>query len=109
VVDGEQRECHSVLVCNVSRYGGGFVLAEGADMFSPGFHVVCVNSPARSAYLRLALKVLRGSGIAGPGVEILTGRELSFSGGRAIQADGDFVGRGPASIRAVAGFARLIV
>lgn len=109
VADGEQRECHSVIICNASRYGGSFVLAEGADVFSPGFQVICVKSPARSAYLRLALNVLRRSGIAGPEVEVFAARELSFSGGRAIQADGDFVGRGPASIRAVAGFARLIV
>jgi diacylglycerol kinase (ATP) len=109
VVDGEQRECHSVLVCNASRYGGSFVLAEGADIFSPGFQVVCVKSSARRAYLRLVLNVLRGSGIAGPDVEIFAAREMSFSSGRAIQADGDFVGRGPASIRAVAGFARIIV
>ena len=108
-VDGEQRECHSVLVCNASRYGGSFVLAEGADIFSPGFLVVCVKSPARSAYLRLALNVLRGRRISGPDVEIIAASELSFPGGRAIQADGDLVGRGPVSIRTVAGFARIIV
>jgi diacylglycerol kinase family enzyme len=109
VADGERRECHSAVFCNASLYGGSFVLAEDADMFSPGFQVVCVKSSARSAYLRLALNVFRGGGIAGSDVEIFAARELSFPGGRAIQADGDFVGRGPATIRAVAGFARLIV
>jgi diacylglycerol kinase (ATP) len=109
VVDGEPRECHSVVVCNASRYGGDFVLAPEADIFFPGFSVVCVTDPARRGYLALALRLFTGSGIAGRGVEAFPARELTFSGGRAIQADGDCFGRAAGSIRAVEGFARLVV
>lgn len=109
VADGERQECHSIVVCNASRYGGGFVLARGADVFSPGFRVLCVTDAARRGYLRLALRVLAGREAAGPGMELFSACELTVSGDRAVQVDGDFVGRGPAIIRAVEGFARIVV
>lgn len=71
IADGERRECHSLVVCNASRYGGGFVLAREADIFSPGFRVVCVKGATRRGYLWFALKVLIGRGVTGPGVEVL--------------------------------------
>lgn len=109
VADGERRACHSAVVCNAARYGGDFVLAPGADIFTPGFRVVCVTSADRRSYLRLALNLFAGRGVAGAGVKVFTARELAVSGSRPIQADGDFIGRGPAVIRAVEGFARIIV
>lgn len=109
IADGAVRECHSAVVCNASRYGGGFVLARGADIFAPGFRVVCVKSAVRRGYLRLALALLTGRDVASPVVEVFAARELAISGGRAIQADGDFIGRGPALIRTVERFVRLIV
>jgi diacylglycerol kinase (ATP) len=107
--DGERRECHSIVACNASRYGGGFVLAREADIFSPGFRVVCIKGATRRGYLWFALKVLTGREVTGPGVEVLAARKLTVSGDRAVQADGDFVGRGTAVIRAVEGFARIVV
>ncbi|HEY6871172.1 MAG TPA: diacylglycerol kinase family protein [Geobacteraceae bacterium] len=109
VADGERRKCHSAVICNSARYGGDFMLARDADIFSPGFRVVCIRSGDRRGYLRLALRILTGRGAAGPGVEMFAARELHFAGGMAIQADGDYIGRGPGSIRTVEGFARLIV
>ena len=109
VADGEKRSCHSVIACNASRYGGNFTLARGADIFSPGFSVICVKSSARRAYLGLAWHVMRGRDIACPDVEIMTARTLTISGDKAVQADGDYLCRGPVVIRAVEGFARLIL
>ncbi len=109
VADGERLECHSIVACNASRYGGGFVLAREADIFSPGFRLVCVKGATRREFLRFALRVLTGREAAGAGVEVLAARELTVSGDRAVQADGDFVGRGPVVIRAVEGFARIVV
>ncbi len=109
VVDGERRECHSVMVCNASRYAGDFVMAREADIFSPGFQVVCIRESTRRGYLRLALRLFTGRGVTGSGVEVFPARELSFAGGKAIQADGDCFGRAPGRIRTVEGFARLVV
>ncbi len=109
VADGERWECHTAVVCNSSRYGGDFMLARDADVFSPGFRVVCIKGATRWGYVKLALRVLMGRGAAGPGVELFTARELQFAGGKAIQADGDYIGRGAGSIRAVEGFARIVV
>jgi diacylglycerol kinase (ATP) len=109
VADGEKRLCHSVVVCNASRYGGNFTLARDADILSPGFSVICIRSSARRAYVRLALNVLRGKSIECPDVEVITARTLTVSGDKAVQADGDYMCRGPIVIRAVEGFARIVV
>ena len=109
VADGEKRLCHSVIVCNASRYGGNFTLARHADIFSPGFSVICIKSSARRAYLGLTLNVLRGKSIECPDVEVITARTLKVSGDKAVQADGDYLCSSPVVIRAVEGFARLIV
>jgi diacylglycerol kinase family enzyme len=109
LADGERQECHSAVVCNASRYGGNFILARDADIFSPGFRVVCIKNSTRRGYLRLALHLFTGKGATGPDLAVFGARELAFSGGRDIQADGDYVGRGPAVIRAVEGFAHLVV
>jgi diacylglycerol kinase family enzyme len=109
IADGARRECHSVVACNARRYGGDLVLAREADLFSPGFEVVCIKDSARRGYLRLVLNVLMGRGSAGPGLEVFAARELAVSGGKAVQADGDYVGLGPVVIRSVEGFAQLVV
>ncbi len=109
IADGERRECHSVVVCNAARYAGDFVMAREADIFSPGFRVVCIREPSRRGYLRLALRLFTGRGVTGRGVEVFPAKDISFAGGKAIQADGDCFGRAPGRIRTVEGFARLIV
>ncbi len=63
---GRRIECHSVVVCNAARYGGGFILAPGADLFTPEFQVACITAGTRSAYLRLALCHHLGTGNGEP-------------------------------------------
>lgn len=106
---GERRLCHSVIVCNAARYGGNFVLAPGADMFGPGFRVVCFEGTRRRDYLGIALKVLAGKGSGGAGVTILDADELTIGGNKAVQVDGDFICHGPVTISAVADFAQMVV
>jgi YegS/Rv2252/BmrU family lipid kinase len=101
--------CHSLIVCNAARYGGNFVVAPAADLFSPGFQAVCMTGTSRFSYLRLILDVMGGKIRENPDITILTNGEIIVKGDRAIQVDGDYFGKAPARIRAVAGFARLIV
>ena len=101
--------CHSVIVCNASRYGGDFIIAPEVNIFSPELTAVCISKNRRRTYLQLALELLAGkldtSGkltrIPADGIEIL--------GTKPIQLDGDFVGYSPARLTSIANFARIIV
>jgi YegS/Rv2252/BmrU family lipid kinase len=107
--DGERIGCHSAVICNTRRYGGGFVLAPAADIFTPGFQVVCVRSTGRSAFFRLALAAVVGREGGGGAVRRFFCHELTVTGHKAVQVDGDFWGYTPLRVSAVAEFVRLIV
>jgi len=106
---GRGIECHSVVVCNASRYGGGFVLAPGADLFTPEFQVACITAHTRIAYLRLALDVISGRVMENSDIVRFGAEELTVSGKKAVQADGDYFCDTPVRITAISGFARLVV
>jgi diacylglycerol kinase (ATP) len=107
--DGRRLDCHSVIVCNAARYGGGFTIAPGADIFDPEFRVVCVTGATRRSYVKLARAVIAGKVAACREAMIFSAREVLVTGNKAVQVDGDACGHSPARIRAQAGFARLII
>jgi YegS/Rv2252/BmrU family lipid kinase len=106
---GRRIECHSVIVCNAARYGGGFILTPGAELFTPEFQVACITADTRRAYLRLALAVISGRVMENRDVVRFGATELLVSGKKAVQADGDYFCDAPVRITAEAGFARLII
>jgi diacylglycerol kinase (ATP) len=106
---GRRMECHSVVVCNAARYGGGFVLAPGADLFTPEFQAICIKGDTRSAYLRLALSVVSGRVKENRDIVCFRAGELTLSGRKPVQADGDYFCDAPVRITAMSGFARLVV
>jgi diacylglycerol kinase (ATP) len=106
---GRRIECHSVVVCNAARYGGGFILAPGADLFTPEFQVACITADTRSAYLRLFLAVISGRVRENRDIVRFGAGELLVSGKKAVQADGDYCCDAPVRITASRGFARLVV
>lgn len=101
--------CHSVVVSNVSRYGGDFVLAPQADLFSPGFTVTCVTGSSRRSYAGILFDMARGRASANVELQQVTATEVEIHGAKPIQVDGDFVGYGPARLRVVADFAQIVV
>lgn len=107
--DGRVVECHGAVVCNGAKYGGDFVLAPAADIFTPGFQVVCVRGAKRRTYLKLALDLVAGRAPQGKDIAVFTARELEISGNKAIQADGDYCCHAPVRITAVEDFVRVIV
>ena len=109
VADGKHCLCHTVVVCNASRYGGSFRFAPNGDLFRRGFEIACVTDSHRRGYLTIAGSILLGRRMPDTAITWLSATELEFRGAKPIQIDGDFVGRGPARITAVADFAQLIV
>ena len=108
-VDGETIDCHSVIVCNAAKYGGKFLMAPGADVFTPGFEVVCITGGTRGTYVQVAARLLTGKGVAGKGTALLQGSEVAVGGERPVQLDGDYVCHAPVQLQGMADFVRLIV
>ncbi len=109
VADGKRCLCHTVVVCNASRYGGSFRFAPNGDLFRRGFEIACVTGSHRRGYLAIARNLLLGRRMPDTAITWLSATEIELRGAKPIQIDGDFVGRGPARITAVADFAQLIM
>jgi diacylglycerol kinase family enzyme len=110
VITSDRRlKCHSIIICNASRYGGNFIIAPEGDVFSSELTAVCIPNNERRSYIRLASQVFRDK------PEISSERfripvdGLEICGIKPIQIDGDFVGYSPARITSIPDFARIIV
>jgi diacylglycerol kinase family enzyme len=101
--------CHSVIICNASRYGGSFRLAPECSVFSPGLEAVCVQNYSRRNYLRLVYELLLGRLATSRSLLRIPADGCEIRGRKAIQIDGDFIGYSPARMKSVADFARIIV
>jgi diacylglycerol kinase (ATP) len=104
-----KRPCHSLIICNSSKYAGEFMIAPQASLFDPEFEVVCIWSPKRRSYLKAAFKMLMGKSPQGKGICSFRARELTVSGEKPVQIDGDFYCLTPVKISIVPEFVRLIV
>lgn len=102
-------DCHSVIVCNASKYGGNFAIAPGASLFDPEFRVVCLLDGTRGGMLKAARSLLTGKGAGCAGTICFTAREVEVRGRKPLQADGDYYFDAPVSIRTVPDFLRIIV
>jgi diacylglycerol kinase (ATP) len=108
VADGKRYDCHSLIICNSSKYAGKFIMAPGASLFEPLLRAVCIKSPYRRTYLKAAMMLLAGKGLRGPCIRTLTAGEFSVSGNKPVQVDGDYICNGPVRISIVPDFVRVI-
>jgi diacylglycerol kinase (ATP) len=106
--NGNSATCHSVIVCNASKYGGNFVLSPEGDIFTPGFQVVCIKG-GRRQYFKLCLELAIGRHTSNPAVTIFTAREVEISGAKPVQLDGDFFGHAPLKLTSVPDFVKVII
>jgi len=109
ITSDRQIECHSVIVCSASRYGGDFIIAPEGDLFSPELTAVCIRKNERRSYLRLGYELLRGKADTNSERIPLSAGGIEIRGTKPIQIDGDFIGYSPARITSVPDFARIIV
>lgn len=100
--------CHSVIVCKACRYAGDFRLAPEAALFTPGFQVLCITG-GPFTYLKLALLLGTGGVTRNRSVRHFHADEVTVSGDKPVQLDGDPCSRAPVTIRSLPDFLRLIV
>lgn len=95
--DGSVRHAEWVVVTNVSRYAGPYVLAPGADWDSPELAVCLFESARPVALARAALRVIGGAPVRAPGLEILRAHDVALSAPVRVpvQIDGDPAGALP--------------
>ncbi len=109
VADGGKTVCHSLIVCNCSRYAGHYTIAPEASMFEPELNAFCIQDTGRANLLKTAARLITGRGLQGAGVRALKPRQLVVSGNKPVQVDGDYFCQAPVKISVVADFVRLIV
>jgi diacylglycerol kinase family enzyme len=109
VSDGRRTiTCHSVVVANASHYGGPFVIAPQAALFSPRLDIVPLQLPTRRRFVRTVLSLLlRGETPAVDGWQVGVD-QLTITGTRPVQLDGDVFGAGPLKIRLLPDFNTLL-
>lgn len=101
--------CHSLFACNTARYGGSFLLAPEASIFSPTLELLAVRHSSRRAYLRLAANLASGRSLADDDVIRLSADWLRVEGAKPIQADGDDWGDSPVEISTEKNYAQIII
>lgn len=106
---GRTIRCHSIIICNASRYGGSFILAPETTVFSPGLTAVCVQKNSRRTYLRLVCDLFAGRITASRTLIRIPAAGYEIRGVKPLQIDGDFIGYSPARVTSLTDFARIIV
>ena len=95
--DGSVRYAEWVVVANVSRYAGAYVLAPGANPQSPELAVCLFERASPFALAGALLRVVCGAAARAPGLEILRAHDVALSAPVRVpvQIDGDAAGALP--------------
>jgi YegS/Rv2252/BmrU family lipid kinase len=112
-VDGERHVVtgFSVAVANSKAYGGGMFAAPDAELDDGRLDVVTCAKSSRLAFLRVVTRSFKGTHVDLPQIATYRGQEVSIDADRPfdIYADGDPVGRTPATVRVRQRCLRVIV
>jgi diacylglycerol kinase (ATP) len=109
--DEWQARVNSVIVANGQFFGGGMKIAPGASLSDGLFDIVVLGDLGKLDLVRNVPRVYVGTHITHPKVRVLRGREVRVSSEdrMLLQADGEVLGKAPATFRIVPGALRLIV
>lgn len=98
--------CH-LLVNPAARYGGDFVLARNAGLFTPGLVAVCIRPISRINWFMVAVRLLLGQQCPS-GCSLVTGDSFHVSGTKPVQVDGDLCGFSPVQVSTETGYVRIV-
>jgi len=113
VVDGERHEVagYSVAVANSRSYGGGMLIAPGAELDDGRLDIVIIGAAPKLRFLRSLPSVFKGAHVRDPSVRVHRGSVVEVAADRPfeIYADGDPIGSVPATMRVEPCCLRVIV
>jgi YegS/Rv2252/BmrU family lipid kinase len=100
----------SVAVANSGVFGGGMFLAPDAKLDDGLLEVVMVHRNPKYRYLMGLGRVFRGTHLDDPALELVQGREITFSADRPFTAyaDGDPIADLPVTVRVLPGALRVV-
>ena len=102
-IDGEQHVVRgwTVGVANSKAYGGGMYAAPDAELDDGRFDVITCGAMSRLGFLRVLTRIFKGTHVELPYIDVRRGEEVAVDADRPfdIYADGDAVGRTPATMR----------
>jgi YegS/Rv2252/BmrU family lipid kinase len=105
LVDGEPLRFtgYSVAAANSPGYGGGMLLAPGAELDDGALDVVMTGQIPKRRFLMLLPKVFKGTHVREPAYSVVRARELRIEADRpfVLYADGDPIGETPVTITIV--------
>ncbi len=105
--EDQQFSCHSIIVCNISHYGGSFRLAPAASIFAPTLELLAVTGLARRNLLSFATHAIGSR--SDSSIVRFSAKSIVIAGTKPLQVDGDYWGDAPVEISAKSDFARIIV
>ena len=102
---------NSVVVANGQFFGGGMKIAPEASLSDGLFDIVVAGDLGKLDLVRLVPRVYVGTHVTHPKMRVLQGREVRVNSPdrMLLQADGEVLGKAPATFRIVPGALRLIV
>lgn len=100
-INGDRYNCGFTLASRVRNYGGDLELARGASLLKNEFEIVIFEgeNPLRYMVYLAAVAVKQVQHM--PGVHTVKARRVELVGNPPIQVDGEYLGRGPATIEIV--------
>lgn len=102
--EGEAIPCYGAVVSNGRLYGGRFAIAPRASLQEEALDVCLLLRPGRLALLRAVGALASGRPLAPAAARTFKARQLRLEGEAVpVQLDGDYFGRLPVTLRAVAG------
>ena len=99
----EQRKVLTMVMANGCYFGGGMCIAPNADIYDGVFDVVCVGDVGKIDLLKTFPKIYKGTHITHPLVKIERSSHVEIKSADKvfIEADGEFLGECPASLRII--------
>lgn len=99
VVDGREFEFSSLIVCKGARYGGYAKMAPDASLGNPDLYAVLMHGGKRRDVLKYTLGVITGRHTGFKDVSCLRCAKVEVPDEARVQADGDYIGKSPVSIK----------
>jgi YegS/Rv2252/BmrU family lipid kinase len=111
VADGVEYRAHSIIAANARYYGGGFRVAPNARATRRGLELCLLEGRGSWTVFAQTAAVILGRHLKRRDVRIVPARSIRVDGpeGAPVQADGELVGRLPATIEAPADWVRILM